>query len=70
MHQIEKAAGFLKANMPLGNPDLTEQEAWDVALYIDSHERPQDPRWLGSVEVTRGLTTTMSAPTGSGRPTA
>ncbi len=53
MHQIEKAAGFLKANMPLGNPDLTDQEAWDVALYIDSHERPQDPRWLGSVEATR-----------------
>ena len=53
MQQIDKAAGFLKANMPLGNPDLTEQEAWDVALYIDSHERPQDPRWLGSVEATR-----------------
>lgn len=53
MHEIEKAAGFLKANMPLGNPDLTEQEAWDVALYVDSHERPQDPRWLGSVEATR-----------------
>ena len=53
MQQIDKAAGFLKANMPLGNPDLTEQQAWDVALYIDSHERPQDPRWLGSVEATR-----------------
>ena len=53
MHQIEKAAGILKANMPLGNPDLTEQEAWDVALDINSHERPQDPRWLGSVEATR-----------------
>lgn len=53
MHQIDKAAGFLKANMPLGNPDLTDQETWDVALYINSHERPQDPRWLGSVEATR-----------------
>ena len=53
MQQIDKAAAFLKANMPLGNPDLTEQEAWDVALYVDSHERPQDPRWLGSVDATR-----------------
>ena len=53
MHQIEKATGFIKANMPLGNANLTDQEAWDVALYIDSQERPQDPRWLGSVEATR-----------------
>jgi thiosulfate dehydrogenase len=53
MLQIEKAAGFLKANMPLGNPDLSDQAAWDVALYIDGHERPQDPRWLGNVEATR-----------------
>jgi hypothetical protein len=31
----------------------SRREAWDVALYIDGHERPQDPRWLGSVEATR-----------------
>ena len=53
MHQLDQASGFIKANMPLGNPDLTEQEAWDVALYLDSHERPQDPRWLGDVAATR-----------------
>jgi len=53
MQQIDKAASFLKENMPLGNPDLTDQEAWDVSLYIDSHERSQDPRWLGSVDATR-----------------
>ena len=53
MHQLDQASSFLKANMPLGNPDLTDQQAWDVALYIDSHERPQDPRWLGSVDATR-----------------
>ena len=39
--------------MPLGNPDLTDAEAWDVALYMNSHERPQDPRWLGNVADTR-----------------
>lgn len=53
MHDLEKAAGFIKHNMPLGNADLSDADAWDVALYIDSHQRPQDPRWLGSVEDTR-----------------
>ncbi len=55
MHDLEKAAGFIRHNMPLGNPDLTDAEAWDVALYVDSHQRPQDPRWLGSVEATRRI---------------
>jgi thiosulfate dehydrogenase len=32
---------------------LSDQEAWDVAAYIDSHERPQDPRYVQSVEATR-----------------
>jgi thiosulfate dehydrogenase len=53
MHTMEKAAGFLKANMPLGNADLTDQEAWDVAQFMNSHERPQDPRWKGDVQATR-----------------
>lgn len=54
MHDIKNASGFIKANMPLGlGGTLTEQEAWDVALFMDSHERPQDPRFNGSVEETR-----------------
>jgi thiosulfate dehydrogenase len=54
MHEIQNAAGFIKANMPLalGN-SLTDQQAWDVATFMDSHERPQDPRFSGSVEATR-----------------
>lgn len=52
MHQVEKAARFIKAAMPLGNPALSEQQAWDVALFINSHERPQDPRFNGSVSDT------------------
>lgn len=54
MHDIKNAAGFIKANMPLGlGGALTDQEAWDVAIFMDSHERPQDPRFNGSVEETR-----------------
>lgn len=54
MGRISNAAAFVKANMPLGLPGtLTEQQAWDVALYMNSHERPQDPRYTGSVQDTR-----------------
>jgi thiosulfate dehydrogenase len=54
MHQVGNAAGFIKANMPLSQGgSLSDQEAWDVALFMDSHERPQDPRFADSVEATR-----------------
>ena len=54
MHQLGNAAGFIQANMPLGKGGtLTEQQAWDVAMFMNSHERPQDPRFSGSVAETR-----------------
>lgn len=55
MHRINTAASFIKYNMPLGKPgSLSDQQAWDVAAYINKHERPQDPRLVeGSVEKTR-----------------
>jgi thiosulfate dehydrogenase len=30
-----------------------DQEAWDIATYMDSQERPQDPRFVDSVAETR-----------------
>ena len=54
MEQINNAAGFIKANMPLGRGNtLTDQDAWDVAYFMDAHERPQDPRFNGSISETR-----------------
>ena len=54
MGRINNAAAFIKANMPLGmGGSLTDQQAWDVSLYMNSHERPQDPRYSGSVQNTR-----------------
>lgn len=54
MHRINTAAGFIKANMPYGRGGtLSDQEAWDVALYMNSHDRPADPRFEGSIEQTR-----------------
>ena len=56
MNSINNAAGFIKANMPLSQGNsLTDAEAWDVATYMNSQERPQDPRFSGSVAETRKL---------------
>ncbi|EIL92143.1 c-type cytochrome [Rhodanobacter spathiphylli] len=54
MHQLDNAAAFIKANMPFSRGNtLSDQDAWDVAMYMDAHERPQDPRFDGSVGETR-----------------
>lgn len=54
MHRIDNAAAFIKANMPLGQGGtLSDQEAWDVATFMNSHERPQDTRFTGNVSDTR-----------------
>ena len=54
MVNVGYAAGFIKGNMPLSQGNtLSDQDAWDVALFVDSHERPQDPRYAGSVARTR-----------------
>ena len=54
MHQVDKAAAFIQANMPLGRGgSLSAQNAWDVSTYINSQERPQDPRFTQDVATTR-----------------
>ena len=56
MARIDLAAGFIKANMPVGQENtLTDQDAWDVAAFIDSRERPKDPRQTGTVAENAGL---------------
>ena len=50
MARVDNAAGFIKANMPLGQGNrLGDQQAWDVAAFVNSHERPKDPRQTGTV---------------------
>ncbi len=54
MHQLDNAAAFIQANMPFSRGGtLSAQEAWDVAMFMDAHERPQDPRYTGNVSETR-----------------
>lgn len=56
MGSIKNAAGFIKANMPLGQGwSLSDQEAWDIATFVDSHDRPQDPRFVKDVATTRAM---------------
>ena len=39
MMQVSKLAAWLKVSMPLDDVDLTEQEALDVAAFVNGHER-------------------------------
>lgn len=53
MHRVNTAATFIYENMPLGKSvQLNVQQAWDVAAYMNSRERPQDPRFKGDVAKT------------------
>lgn len=53
MHRVNTAATFIFENMPLGKAvQLNPQQAWDVAAYMNSRERPQDPRFIDDVATT------------------
>jgi thiosulfate dehydrogenase len=45
LYRISKFAGFVKANMPYGvsfqTPVLSDEEAWDVAAFVNSLPRPK-----------------------------
>lgn len=44
LHRLTRLSGFIKNNMPFGstykNPQLSDEEAWDIAAYISSQPRP------------------------------
>ena len=40
MNRVLTAARFIKAKMPLGRPDLNDEQAFDVAAFINSKPRP------------------------------
>lgn len=45
LFRMSRFAGYVKANMPLGvtyeRPILSDEQAWDVAAYVNSMTRPQ-----------------------------
>ncbi len=40
MHKLENLAAFAYKNMPKGNPDLTPEDALDVAAFVTTQPRP------------------------------
>lgn len=44
LYRMSRFAGYIKNNMPQGvtfqNPELTDEEAWDLAAFINSQPRP------------------------------
>jgi thiosulfate dehydrogenase len=44
LYRMSRFAGFIKYNMPQGatysNPMLTDEEAWDIAAFVNSQSRP------------------------------
>lgn len=44
LFRISRFAGYIKYNMPLGatyeNPQLSNEEAWDIAAYVENQPRP------------------------------
>jgi thiosulfate dehydrogenase len=40
LHRVLTAARFIRAKMPLGRADITDDEAFDVAAFINSKPRP------------------------------
>ncbi|MGM0944599.1 MAG: c-type cytochrome [Bacteroidota bacterium] len=44
LYRLSRFAGYVRANMPLGatydNPLISDEDAWDVAAYVNSLERP------------------------------
>lgn len=45
LFRLSRFAGYVKSNMPYGttwrNPVLSDEEAWDVAAYVNSLQRPE-----------------------------
>lgn len=53
---LSTATPVFAASIAMGDQgrSLTDDEAWHVAAFMNSHERPQDPRLVnGSIEETR-----------------
>jgi thiosulfate dehydrogenase len=45
LYRLTRFAGYIKSNMPQGatfeNPQLTDEEAWDIAAFVNSQPRPK-----------------------------
>jgi len=69
MNRIDKAAGFIWANMPLGQGrSLTYQEALDVSAFLHLQLRPFDPRQGRLAKLTERIWQKISSIFGAKQP--
>jgi len=57
LYRISSFAGFVKNNMPFGtdyhDPKLTDEEAWDVAAFVNSQPRPHKDQSIDWKNITK-----------------
>ena len=57
LYRISSFAGFAKNNMPFGadyhSPKLTDEEAWDIAAFVNSQPRPHKDQSLDWKNITK-----------------
>jgi thiosulfate dehydrogenase len=57
LYRLSSFAGYVKYNMPFGtsykNPVLTDEEAWDVAVFINSMPRPNKDLSMDWPDITK-----------------
>ena len=57
LYRISNIAKYVKYNMPQGTtykkPQLTDEEAWDVAAFISSQPRPHKNEWKDWPDITK-----------------
>ena len=69
LNNVQRSAGFIWANMPLGNErSLTHQEALDVAAFLHLQLRPFDPRDGGLKKLAERIYHRLSSWVGKGEP--
>ncbi len=69
MNNVQRVAGFIWANMPLGSErSLTHQEALDVAAFLHIQLRPFDPRTTNLWKLVERIAQAVSSFFGAGKP--
>lgn len=69
LNNVQRLAGFIWANMPMGKErSLTQQEALDVAAFINLQHRPFDPREGSLKKLVEKIYHRLSTITGKANP--
>ncbi|GAC1422686.1 MAG: hypothetical protein NVS1B13_10140 [Flavisolibacter sp.] len=63
LYRLSSFAGFVKYNMPLStdyhDPKLTDEDAWDVAAFVNSQPRPHKDQSADWKNIAKNLLTSL-----------